>query len=37
LLTDIDAVGPYRARQEYSMKKAGEYADKFLNRIGIAP
>lgn len=35
LLTDIDHVIPYKTREEYSMKKAGEFADKFFTEIGI--
>ena len=35
LLTDIDAVIPNKNRVEFSMKRAGEYADKFLDKIGI--
>jgi len=33
LLTDINCVYHYINRHEYSMKRAGEYADKFLLRI----
>ena len=36
LLEDIDDVATFETgRQEYSRKRAGEYADKFLTRIGI--
>lgn len=35
LLTDIDAVIPNKNRQEYSMKKAGEFASGFFDQIGI--
>ncbi|MFA5340161.1 MAG: hypothetical protein WC332_00145 [Clostridia bacterium] len=35
LLTDIDEVASGKNRYEYSIKCAGEYADKFLTRIGI--
>jgi hypothetical protein len=35
LLTDIDTVGMEKTREEYSRKRAGEFADKFLTRMGI--
>lgn len=35
LLTDIDDVIPCKDRHEFSMKRAGEYADKFYNKLGI--
>lgn len=35
LLTDIDAVGMEKSRVEYSRKRAGEFADAFLTKIGI--
>ena len=35
LLTDIDDVGMQQDRHEFSRKRAGEYASKFLTRIGI--
>jgi hypothetical protein len=35
LLTDIDDVAQYSSREEYSMKTAGIYASKFIDRIGI--
>ena len=35
LLTDIVYVIPAKERHEYSMKKAGEYADNFYTSIGI--
>jgi len=35
LLSDIDKVIGYKERIEYSMKRSGEYADKFFDRIGI--
>lgn len=35
LLGDIDKVIPCKNRVEYSMKKAGEYADKFFSQLGI--
>ena len=35
LLTDIDGVIPNKRRYEFSMKRAGEYADEFYTRIGI--
>lgn len=38
LITDIDAMA-YRNkdRVEFSMKRAGKFADEFLTKIGIAP
>ena len=35
LLTDIDAVISNKSRHEFSMKKAGEYADEFFDRLNI--
>ena len=35
LVFDINAVVPNKDRVEYSMKKAGEFADKFLTDLGI--
>ena len=35
LLTDIDALLEYKSRPEYSIKKAVEYVNNFLNTIGI--
>lgn len=35
LLSDIDEIIHYKDRQEYSMKRAGEYADKAFDRFGI--
>ena len=35
LLGDIDRVLSSKNRPEYSMKKAGEYADKFFDSLGI--
>lgn len=35
LLTDIDNVAQGKNRYEFSIKQAGEYADKFLTRLGI--
>lgn len=35
LLADINDVTSHKSRIEYSMRKAGEYADKFLTRMGI--
>lgn len=36
LLFDItEVVAENKNRQEYSMKRAGEYANKFLDEIGI--
>ena len=35
LLGDIDRVIPNKDRAEYSMKRAGEFADKFFDKIGI--
>ena len=36
LLTDVDRVIPNKRRDEYSMKRAGEYADNFFTQIGIS-
>jgi hypothetical protein len=37
LLTDIDRIATdNKGRTEYSMKRAGEFCDKFLDKIGIA-
>ena len=35
LVYTIDSVIPNKERPEASMKKAGEYADKFLTDLGI--
>lgn len=35
LLSDIDKVAYFKNSQEYSVKRAGDYANKFLDRIGI--
>ena len=35
LLFDIDDVIPNKDCVEFSMKRAGEYADKFMTKIGI--
>jgi hypothetical protein len=35
LLHDIDGVIYYKDRVEYSMSRAGKYADAFFDRIGI--
>ncbi len=35
LLTDIDAVAMEGNRVEFSIKRAGQFAKKFLDRIGI--
>jgi hypothetical protein len=35
LVSDIDAVIPNKDRIEWSMKQAGEFADRFLNDLGI--
>lgn len=35
LLTDIDSVASFRDRREHSMKKAGEYAWKAVDDMGI--
>ena len=35
LLTDIDSVIPNKNRQEFSMKRAGKFADEFMTQIGI--
>lgn len=38
LLTDIDEIATNNAkRAEYSMKRAGEFCGKFLDKIGIQP
>ena len=36
LVGDLDSVIPYRHYPEYSMKRAGEFADKFLTKLGIS-
>ena len=35
LIVDLDSISQYKRRQEYSMKKAGEYASKALDDLGI--
>lgn len=35
LLTDIDRVIPNKRRVEFSMKRAGVFADEFFTQIGI--
>ena len=35
LLTDIDGVASYKYRHEYSLKRAGVFANNFLDKIGI--
>jgi hypothetical protein len=35
LLTDVDRIISCKERNEYSMKRAGEFADKFFHEIGI--
>lgn len=35
LIGDIDRVIPCKNRVEYSMKRAGEFADKFFDQLGI--
>jgi hypothetical protein len=35
LIADIDSVTCNKSRMEYSMKRAGEYADKFMDDLGI--
>lgn len=35
LLSDIDEVASLKDRQEYSIKKAGEHASKFITDVGI--
>ncbi len=35
LLTDINDVVSYKDRQEWSLKKAGTFANLFLDKIGI--
>lgn len=35
LLSDIDCVIPYKSKKEYSMKRAGEFADNFFTKLGI--
>ena len=35
LVFDIDQVGMQKNRTEYSIKRAGEFADKFLTDLGI--
>ena len=36
LVFDINTVIPNKDRVEYSMKKAGEFADKFLTDLGMS-
>jgi hypothetical protein len=35
LISDIDEVGMLKNSPQYSRKKAGKYADKFLTDLGI--
>jgi len=35
LLKDIDDVASWKGRAEFSMNRAGKYADDFYTRIGI--
>ena len=35
LVGDIDCVAENKLRYEFSMKRAGEFADKFLDDLGI--
>jgi len=35
LLADVDQVIPFKDRVEFSMKRAGEHASKFFDRLGI--
>lgn len=35
LLTDVDRVASCKNRPEYSMKHAGEFADRFMDNMGI--
>jgi hypothetical protein len=35
LIYDIDAVIPNKTRVEFSMKRAGEFADQFFSSLGI--
>jgi len=35
LIYDIDAVIPNKTRVEFSMKRAGEFADQFFKDLGI--
>ena len=35
LIGDIDHVAGNKHRAEYSMKRAGEFADRFLTNLGI--
>lgn len=35
LLTDLDEVASNKTNHQYSVKRAGEYASKFLDKIGI--
>jgi len=35
LVKDIDYVGMEKDRHEYSRKRAGEFANKFLTQLGI--
>jgi len=36
LVFDIDNVGSYKDRTEYSMNRAGQFADNFLAELGIS-
>jgi len=35
LLADINEIIPHKDRVEYSLQRAGKYADEFLNKLGI--
>jgi len=35
LIYDIDSIIPYKNKPEHSMKKAGNFADKFFDNLGI--
>lgn len=35
LLCDVDSVASFKDRSEYSMKRAGQYADEFFDEIGV--
>ena len=35
LIMDIDSIGMEKSRQEFSRKRAGEFADAFLTQLGI--
>jgi len=35
LIGDIDKVAANKDRHEYSMKRAGEFAEKFLTNLGV--